>query len=73
MLQTNLLALSLLMMEIEITQLFVETENNARKLGDTQSKKKTQHIAGGRKNSLKQNRIGHFEIKKLQISKTCKF
>jgi hypothetical protein len=49
--------------EIEIRKLFVEIENIARKLGLCINQGKTKYIVVERKNSLKQNKIGHFRIK----------
>jgi hypothetical protein len=45
-------------------QLFVDTENIARKLGLQINKEKTKYMIVERKNSLKQNQIGHLKIKK---------
>jgi hypothetical protein len=49
--------------EVEIRQLFVEIENVARKLGLQINQEKTKCIIAERKNTLKQNKIGHMKIK----------
>jgi len=53
--------------EIKIRQLFVDMENIARNFG--LQIKQEQNILVEIKNSLKQNKIGHLKIKKLQIWK----
>jgi len=55
--------------EIEIRKHFAEMENIARKfrLQINQEKTKYLYMIVERKNSLKKNKIGHFENKKLQI------
>ena len=50
--------------ETEIRQHFVEMENIARKLGLQINQEKTKYMIVKRKNSLKQNKIGHLKIKK---------
>jgi len=49
--------------EIEIRKLFVEMENIARKFGLQINQEKTKYITVERKTSLKQNKIGHLNIK----------
>jgi hypothetical protein len=56
--------------EIEIRKLFVEMENAARKLGLHINQEKTKFMIVERKNTLKQNKIGHLKIKKLQIGES---
>jgi hypothetical protein len=51
--------------EIEIRHLFIEMENIARKLQINQEKAKC--LIGERKNSLKQNKIGHLKIKSYKF------
>jgi hypothetical protein len=51
--------------EIEMRQLFVDMENIARKLGLQINKEKPNYMIVERKNSLKQNKIGHLKIKKI--------
>ena len=56
--------------EIEIRKCVVVMENIARKFGllqINQEKTKYLYMIVERKNSLKKNKIGHFENKKLQI------
>jgi hypothetical protein len=53
--------------EIEIRQFIVDMEIIARKLGLQINQEKTKYMIAERKNSLKQNKIGHLKIKKLQI------
>jgi hypothetical protein len=48
--------------EIEIRQLFVEMENIARKLGPQINQGKTKYMMMERKNTVKQNKIGHLKI-----------
>ena len=48
--------------EIEIRKRFVEMENIARKLGLQINQEKTKYMIVERKNSLKQNKIGHLKI-----------
>jgi len=48
--------------EIEIRKRFVEMENVARKLGLQIRQEKTKYMILERKNSLKENKIGHFKI-----------
>ena len=47
--------------EIEIRKHFVEMENIARKLGLQTSQEKTKYMILERKNSLKENKIGHLK------------
>ena len=49
--------------EIEIRQFFVEMENIDRKLWLQINQEKTKYMIVERKNSLKQNKIGHLKIK----------
>ena len=49
--------------EKEIIKLFVEMENIARKFGLQINQEKTKYMIVERKNSLKQNKIGHLKIK----------
>jgi hypothetical protein len=49
--------------EMEIRKLFVEMENSARKFGLQMNQEKTKCMIVERKNSLKQNKIGHLNIK----------
>jgi len=53
--------------EIEIKQLFVETENIARKFGLHINQGKTKYMTVKRKKSSEQNRIEQLTIKKLHI------
>jgi hypothetical protein len=53
--------------EIEIRQVFVEVVNAARKLGLQTNQEKTKYMIVERTNTLKQKKIGHLKIKKLQI------
>ena len=53
--------------EIEIRKLFIEMENIARKFGLHINLEKTKYVIVERKNSLKKNKNGTFENKKLQI------
>jgi hypothetical protein len=55
--------------EIEIRQLFVEMENIARKLGLQINQEKTKYMIVERKNSLKQNKIGHLKIKNYKFGR----
>jgi hypothetical protein len=57
--------------EIEIRQLFVEMENVVRKLG-LQIKKNKKKIVE-RKNTLKQNKIGHLKIKNYKFKRVENF
>jgi hypothetical protein len=56
--------------EIEIRKLFVGMENITRKFGLQINQEKTKYVVVERKNSLKQNKIGRLNIKKLQIWKS---
>ena len=51
--------------EIEVRQLFVVTENNARKLGLHINQGKTNYMIVEWKKSSKHNKIGQLRIKKL--------
>jgi hypothetical protein len=53
--------------DIEIRQLFVEIENVARKLGLQINQEETKYMIVGRKNTLKQNKIGHLKIKNYKF------
>jgi hypothetical protein len=53
--------------EIEIRQLFVEMENNARKLGLQINQEKTKYMMVERKKTLKQKTIGHLKIKNYKF------
>jgi hypothetical protein len=55
--------------EIEIRQLFVEIENIARKLGLQINQEKTKYMIVERKNSLKQNKIGHLKMKNYKFER----
>ena len=55
--------------EIEIRQLFVEIENIARKFGLQINQEKTKYMIVERKNSLKQNEIGHLKIKNYKFER----
>jgi len=55
--------------EIEIRQLFVEIENIARKFGLQINQEKTKYMIVERKNSLKQNKIGHLKIKNYKFER----
>ena len=50
--------------EIEIRTFFVEMENIARKFGLQINQEKPKYVIVERKNSLKQNKVGHLKIKK---------
>jgi hypothetical protein len=49
--------------EVEIRKLFVGMENIARKFGLQINQEKTKYMTVERKNSLKQNKIGHLKVK----------
>jgi hypothetical protein len=51
--------------KIEIRQLYVGTENTARNLGLRINQETTKYMIVERKNSLKQNKMGHLNIKNL--------
>jgi len=53
--------------EKEIRQLFVETENIARKSGLHRNQRKTKYMTVEWKNSSKQSKTGQLTIKKLYI------
>jgi len=59
--------------EVEIRKLFVEMENIARKLGLQVNREKTKYMIVERKNSLKQNKIGHFKIKIYKFERVENF
>ena len=54
---------------MEIRKLFVETENIARKLGLEINQEKTKYMIVERKSSLKQNKIGHLNIKNYKFER----
>jgi len=58
--------------EIEIRQFFVEMENIPRKLWLQINQEKTKYMIVERKNSLKQNKIGHLKIKNYKFEKVAK-
>ena len=49
--------------ETEIRKFFVEMENVPRKFGLQINQEKTKYMIVERKNSLKQNKLGHLKIK----------
>jgi hypothetical protein len=51
----------------------VEMENIARKLGIQINQVKTKYMIMERKNTLKQNKIGHFKIKNYKYEKVEHF
>jgi len=53
--------------EIEIRKLFVQMENIARKFGLQINQEKTRYVIVERKNSLKQNKIGHLRIENYKF------
>jgi len=53
--------------ELKIRKRFVEMENFAKKFGLQLNQEKTKYMITERKSSLKNNKIGHLNIKKLQI------
>ena len=53
--------------EIEIRQLFVETENISRKLELHVSQEKTKYMIVEQKNSSKRNKTGHLTIKIIHL------
>jgi hypothetical protein len=59
--------------EIEIRQLFVEMENIARKLGLQINQAKTKYMIVERKNTLKQNKIGHLKVKYYKFERAENF
>jgi cyanophycinase-like exopeptidase len=59
--------------EIEIRQLFVEMDNTARKLQLQINREKTKYMIVEKKNSLKQNKIGHFKIKNYKFETVANF
>jgi len=48
-------------------------ENTARKLGLQINQQKTKYMIVERKNSLKQNKIGHLKIKKYKFERSENF
>jgi len=44
------------------TELFIEVENTARKIGLQTNQEKTKYVIVERKNRLKGNKIGHLKI-----------
>ena len=59
--------------EIEIRQVFVEMENNARKLGLQINQEKTKYMIVERKNFLKQNNTGVLKIKNYTFERVQNF
>ena len=59
--------------EIEIRQLFVEMENNVRKLGLQVNQEKTKYMIVERKNFLKQNNTGVLKIKNYTFERVENF
>jgi len=59
--------------EIEIRKLFVEMEDIARKFGLQINQEKTKYMIVERKNSLKQNKIGHLKIKNYKFERVENF
>jgi hypothetical protein len=59
--------------EIEMRQLFVEMENNARKLVLQINLEKTKYMKKERKKSLKQNKIEHLKIKNYKFERLENF
>jgi hypothetical protein len=59
--------------EIEIRKLFVEMENIARMLGLQINQEKTKYKIVERKNSLKQNKIGHLKTKNYKFERDENF
>ena len=55
--------------EIEIRQFFVEMENIARNFGLQINQGKTKYMIVERKNSLKENKIGHSKIKNYTLER----
>ena len=53
--------------EIEIRKLFVEMENIARKFGRQINQEKTKYMIVERKNSVKNNKVGHLKIKNYKF------
>jgi len=59
--------------KIETKQLFVEIENIARKLGLQINQEKIKYMIVERKNSLKQNKIGHLKMKNYKFERAENF
>jgi hypothetical protein len=59
--------------EIEIRQLFIEMENAARKLELQINQEKIKYMILERKNTLKQNKIGHLKIKNYKFERVENF
>jgi len=59
--------------EIEIRKLFVEMENIARKFGLQINQEKTKYMIVERKNSLKENKIGHLIINNYKFERVENF
>jgi hypothetical protein len=59
--------------EIEIRQLNVDMDNAARKLGLQINQEKTKYMIVERKNTLKQNKIGHLTIKNYKFKRVENF
>ena len=55
--------------EREIRKLFVEMENTVRKLRQKINHEKTKYMIVERKNSLKENKIGHWKIKNYKLER----
>jgi hypothetical protein len=55
--------------EIQTRQLFVRTENTDRNLGPQINQEKTKYTIVEMKNSLKQNKIGHLNIKNYKFER----
>jgi hypothetical protein len=59
--------------EIQARQLFVRTENTDRNLGPQINQEKTKYMIVERKNSLKQNKVGHLNIKNYKFETLANF
>jgi hypothetical protein len=59
--------------EKEMRQIFVEMENAARKFGLQINQEKTKYMIVHRKNTLKQNKIGHLKIKNYKFERDENF
>jgi hypothetical protein len=59
--------------EIKIRQLFVGTEYTGRNLGLQINQEKTMYTRVERKNHLKQNKIGHLNIKNYKFERLANF
>ena len=53
--------------EIDIRKLFVEMENVARKFRLQTNQEKTKYMIVERKNSVKNNKVGHLKIKNYKF------